>query len=552
MPVAYFRVPYVEEPYGSSVVRVLPLSHLPLSYWSEVELGDFALVRARGTTQQLNAVGQEFQAADESLWRPIRKSPQGDRLVATRPLANLNADVLTDDAFDDLRRQAEGLMAVADRQGYVRLSGHAWPDAARLLTYLGRNGYGLDRVSTGTFPTTGVLETFTGADGTSPPNANWTNGYGASSNPIEIRGNACESAHVTNEYSSGWWNADEFGPDFEAFCTITSKGGNNDEVGLALRMRSPGTAGFDLYQANAVFFDAATDEAKIFRADDGVYTQLGATVSQEWAVGEKLGFEAIGATLTLYRFASGAWASVLSRTDATYVAAGSIGTNIRGANATTRSDDFGGGTVVAAGDFPTTALLTTFNGADEDPLSEGGTWVDGIQAGVPAVRRVANEADTQAAGGDCQACYDTAFAADQEVYATILEVPSAGQGVAVWFGIIDNNTAGVDAYLVYYDSGNFGIAKCVNGTVSGLGTATSKTPAVGHKIGGRRIGTTIQAWYFNGTSWSLDQSVTDSSVTGSGRLGIELNGGGRFDDFGGGNYVEPEIIPFVMPLTVVG
>lgn len=188
--------------------------------------------------------------------------------------------------------------------------------------------------------------------------------------------------------------------------------------------------------------------------------------------------------------------------------------------------------------FPTTDIITNFPGADEDPLSEGGAWQNnGMQPSTPRVRLVSNEADTQAAGGDCQSVYNTSFAADQEVFATISEVPSAGQGIAVWGRIVDQNTSGVDAYLCYYDSGNFGLAKCVNGTVSGIGTATSKTPSIGHKIGLSMSGTTIEAWYYNGSSWSLDQSLTDSSVTGAGYLGIELNQGGRFDDFGGGAIV---------------
>lgn len=199
------------------------------------------------------------------------------------------------------------------------------------------------------FPTTGVLETFTGSNGTSPPNSNWSNGIDGGSG-IEIQGNQADTAHVTNSYGGGWWNAAQFGPDVEAFVSVASKSEENDQIGLAIRVQSPGNAGtWDGYVINWDSKLAATDEISVWVITNGSGTQLGATIMQEMAAGDKLGVEMIGNSLKVYRYNGGTWTLLATRTDSTYTGAGFIGLNLRNANATggnMRADDFGGGTVV--------------------------------------------------------------------------------------------------------------------------------------------------------------------------------------------------------------
>lgn len=191
--------------------------------------------------------------------------------------------------------------------------------------------------------------------------------------------------------------------------------------------------------------------------------------------------------------------------------------------------------------FPTTSVLTTFTGADEEDLSEGGDWqANPIQVGPGRCRRISNEADTKFAGGDCQSVWATEYAADQEVFATITEVPTSGQSITVWFGIVGPNTAGVDAYLAAISgaaTNNLSLFKCINSSVSAIGTPVTQAASIGHKLGGRRTGTTLELWYDTGSGWTVRDSMTNSEVTGDGFIGIELFEGGRFDNFGGGETV---------------
>jgi RHS repeat-associated protein len=62
-----------------------------------------------------------------------------------------------------------------------------------------------------------------------------------------------------------------------------------------------------------------------------------------WSAGDKLGFRAVGSTLTAYHYTGGAWSSVASRTDSTY-ASGYIG--LESYSTSWTLDDFGGGAAV--------------------------------------------------------------------------------------------------------------------------------------------------------------------------------------------------------------
>lgn len=202
------------------------------------------------------------------------------------------------------------------------------------------------------FPTTGVLDTFTGTDGTTPPNANWTNNVRAiaTESGLEINTNQARSDKVgTSDYGDAWWNATQFGPDQEVYATLSgwNNADANSELALWLRLQSPGVNGaVDGYFAK-VLLVAGTDTVGIWRVDNSAFTALGTTINQEFAQGDKFGFEVIGSTLSVYRHDGTNWTNLGSRTDTTYNLPGYIGLlNFHGTTGVAKADDFGGGNVL--------------------------------------------------------------------------------------------------------------------------------------------------------------------------------------------------------------
>lgn len=188
------------------------------------------------------------------------------------------------------------------------------------------------------FPTTSVIETFTGTNGTSPPNSNWTNLVGG----IQIQSNA--AAGTTVEYNVAAWDTSTFGADCEAFVTVTAFDATTG-VGLGLRVT---TLSFSTLDGYLFYVDcsAVPDVWVIFEVLDGGVTELTSTTTNI-ANGEKIGAEAIGSALKMYHYTGGAWSQKLSTTDATYGSAGYILLDIY--HTVGRCDDFGGGTVVTGG-----------------------------------------------------------------------------------------------------------------------------------------------------------------------------------------------------------
>ena len=120
----------------------------------------------------------------------------------------------------------------------------------------------------------------------------------------------------------------------------------NFRQAIAIRATTLVLATWDGYTCHA---QVDNDRILIERVDNDARTQLGASVAFTWADGDKIGLEAIGSTIKGYIDDGGAgWVEMLSRSDATYGSAGYLGL-LTIASANTRYDDFGGGTVVAAG-----------------------------------------------------------------------------------------------------------------------------------------------------------------------------------------------------------
>ena len=200
-----------------------------------------------------------------------------------------------------------------------------------------------------------MLDNFNRANEGPPPSANWsTDIENVGALGLKVVSNACTDN--AGSFSDGWWNASQFGPDSEVYATLATVAYTR----LNMRIQSPGTSGCDGYYLD---YNPGSSFVKLFRIDNAVETQLGATEVFTVSNGESLGAEAIGSTLTAYR-KSGSWASLFFRTDSTYGGSGYLG--LTGQNSVVY-DDFGGGTVVAA--------VTTLASDTPMPImGRGATW----------------------------------------------------------------------------------------------------------------------------------------------------------------------------------
>ena len=193
------------------------------------------------------------------------------------------------------------------------------------------------------FPTTDVLDNFTGTNGTDLPvySGNWSTVGGQGT--LEIQSN--QAGPATNNQSINYWNVEDFGADQEVHCISTAK--MNGFSGITLRMIDANLSSFDCY----LFFlrpNAGDDNVEIYHFNNGSASQLGADFTQEIADGDSIGLEGIGDVLTAYyKPAAGAWTSLGTRDGSGINTAGKIG--IYGTTSSVRMDDWGGGTVVEEG-----------------------------------------------------------------------------------------------------------------------------------------------------------------------------------------------------------
>jgi len=219
----------------------------------------------------------------------------------------------------------------------------------------------------GAFPTTSVLDAFTGVDGTDLPvySANWTNldsGY----NPMEIQSNAATATIDSTDNGAAW--VGNVGADTEVFVTFGTSSTVGGLIAILVRLNDVNTGTnyqFDGYGLEVL--EGATDSVQHYTITNAVWTVIGSAISQEFADGDALGLEATGAnptSLQAYRKPSGgSWAALdTARTNSDWDGVGRIG--LYTSDTVARLDDFGGGTVVAGGATLETLPATEGAGAD--------------------------------------------------------------------------------------------------------------------------------------------------------------------------------------------
>lgn len=311
-------------------------------HWTESQQDNrMALVCVR-TTPALHAdLALVYQSVlrPDLVWEETRaKFPGSPVRHWTKTIGEIESECFDDDQLIAIKRLSDETFQQAAREGYARVGGTPVVQSY-LLQRAARHGYGLDRISPGTFPTTGILDTFS-VDAGPPPSAAWGGTHNGGALALKSAGGVCV---IDSNFGTSYYNT-QFEKNQEAYATLTASSGNY--FGLYTRLQSPGSAAVDGY---ITYFSDSTKIVDIWRVDNNTDTQIygGAVLSHGFAIGDSGGAEAIESRLTAYSKVGGVWYTEIAIPESTYVASGYIGLTIQNVNITV--DNFGGGTILAPG-----------------------------------------------------------------------------------------------------------------------------------------------------------------------------------------------------------
>lgn len=205
------------------------------------------------------------------------------------------------------------------------------------------------------FPSTGILDNFDRSNTGPPLGGNWTQ-LVLVEEGFKIINNTQAQAGGSSVASGELWTAATYA-ETEVYFSLVTVNKTSDYLGVSVLLRVVQTSSsstIDGYTADFVMREAASNVnvVNVIRIDNGVNTQLGATISSvTLASGDAVGASISGSTIKVFRKPSGgSWAQVgTDRSDATYSAAGNIGWVWWWNDPTdTVFDNFGGGTIVVA------------------------------------------------------------------------------------------------------------------------------------------------------------------------------------------------------------
>jgi hypothetical protein len=195
-----------------------------------------------------------------------------------------------------------------------------------------------------------VLDNFNRADGA--VGSAWTPNEGSA---LQILTNQLSCGAGITLTEDGYWNGLSGLGDCEVYVSAVNASSTSGSSGVSVGCRyAPGSGLPNGYYMNQFFQVGGARSTSFYRYDAGAQTRLGATLTT--VAQTSLGISASGSTFTCY---GTGWASLGSRTDATY-STGYLAVKLdSGVDEVANCDDFGGGSLGAA---PVRPMLRTLGG----------------------------------------------------------------------------------------------------------------------------------------------------------------------------------------------
>ena len=183
------------------------------------------------------------------------------------------------------------------------------------------------------------------------------------------------------------------------------------------------------------------------------------------------------------------------------------------------------------------SVIDNFNRGNENPLSDAGRWSNGIVGAAETGLRVTSNALACTRTTTCTAWRTTAqYGPDTEVWARVATRAGNSNHFRLLARIQQPGTADYDGYMLRTNqlsgTDQVFLERVDNGAVSTRLTMLHEL-AVGDTLLLRARGSSLEAWYRRGTTWTRLGAVSDSTYTLAGYVGVGIRGKtGRLDDFG--------------------
>ena len=189
-----------------------------------------------------------------------------------------------------------------------------------------------------TFPASAVVDTFTGTNGTTPPNASWGN----VNSTIVIQSNTAAGG-TAGSLNNAYWTTTYTANHLEAYVQVTTLPADGQWFALELIDANTTGNGYEIRVDKVA--GASNDTIKVFKVD--AYTpgaQIGSTQTSEMAANDWYGMYINGSTIQIWKkLSAGSWTKLgTDITDSTYSVSNNILLDIY--STTTRLDNFGAGT----------------------------------------------------------------------------------------------------------------------------------------------------------------------------------------------------------------